>query len=161
MFECLRMLLFSLGTLALLCSGHCGGGKGKLAEFRWMLGKWKMEAGETYFVEEWKQINDSTFESSGYKYPAQDTAKKTALEPVRLIAKNGEVFYVPTVGEQKPVYYKFAGMEKEEYKFENKEQGFPQRIFYKPVSKKELYARVEGVLNERGTALEFEYNRVE
>lgn len=160
MFKRKQITLLLLSLIILLGSAHCGG-KGKLAEFRWMLGKWKMEAGETYFVEEWKQINDSTFESSGYKYPAQDTAKKTALEPMRLIAKNGEVFYVPTVGEQKPVYYKFAGMEKEEYKFENKEQGFPQRIFYKPVSKKELYARVEGVLNERGTALEFEYNRVE
>lgn len=137
--------------------------KNKLSTFNWLLGTWKMETGETYFVEEWRKVNDSTFEASSYKYSAQDTATKIPLESVQLVWKKGNAFYVPTVtGQNKgqPVYFKFMGIEKQEFLFENKEHNFPQRIYYKPVSANQLYARVEGIYNERFTALEFEYNRV-
>lgn len=159
-----KKLLLSIVSIALftsMSSMHCSS-KSKLADFKWILGTWKMFSGETYFVEKWSRLNDSVFVSNGYKYSAQDTATKTLLESVQLIVKNGEIFYVPVVGGEnngQPVYFKFTGKDKEkdEYTFENKEHHFPQRIIYKPVSKNQLYARVEGTLNDRFTAFEFEY----
>lgn len=144
-------------------SAHCSSAGGKLAGFKWILGKWQMQSGESYFVEEWKQINDSTFEGTSYKYPASDPSKKTPLEGVQLLAKGGEVFYVPTVvGQNKgqPVFFKFIGKEKGEYTFENKEHDFPQQIIYIPVSKNKLNARVEGTVNERFNTLTLEYERL-
>lgn len=158
-----QLQLLCILILMTLSHAQCGSGAGKLTEFKWILGKWQMKSGENYFVEEWKQINDSTFEGTSYKYPASDPSKKTPLEGVQLISKGGEVFYVPTVvGQNKglPVYFKFTGKEKEEYVFENKEHDFPQRIIYIPLSKKQMNARVEGTVNERFNVLTLEYQRL-
>ncbi len=158
-----EFLLFGL-TLLLFLNIGCTAKRGKLADFNWMLGLWKTDAGETIIFEEWTQISDSVFEGNGYKYPRADEAQKSSLESVQLISRSGDVFYVPTVigqNQGQPVYFRFTGKSNNEYTFENNEHDFPQQIIYIPVSDSKLKARVEGNRNGQIAKLEFEYFRVD
>lgn len=116
----------------------------KADQLKWLVGIWKINTGNGYIVEQWKQTNDSTFNGkSMFIKAAGDSATQETIE---LSLRKGEWSYTPTVPNQnngKPVTFRVSFIGRGEFICENPAHDFPQRIAYRRV-KNALYASIEG-----------------
>lgn len=115
---------------------------------KWIVGTWKINAGQGFIVEKWKLKNDSTFTGTSHFVKAEnDSALQETLE---LSFRKGEWAYTSTVVGQNnnsPVAFKIIFLGRAEFISENKAHDFPQRIAYRRV-KNQLFASIEG--NSKG-----------
>ena len=76
------------------------------------------------------------------------------------IKKSGNhIVYIPTIGKaEKNKAFKLISNENDEFVFENNENDFPQRIYYRQAADS-LYAWIEGDKNGKTLRMDFPYKR--
>lgn len=115
------------------------------ATLQWIVGTWKINTGQGYVVEQWKQLNDSTF--SGKSFFVKSDNDTIPQESIQLALRDGQWNYTPTVQGQNnnaPVSFKLQFIGRAEFISVNPTHDFPQRIAYRRV-KNQLYASIEGL----------------
>ena len=79
--------------------------------------------------EEWYVVSPSELKGIGVTMKGQDTV---FLEKIQIVSKNGNIYYVADVKENKaPVYFKFTSLTPDGFVCENPEHDFPKRIEYR------------------------------
>ncbi len=129
----------------------------KATQFSWLVGTWKMNAGSGYVIEQWKQLNDSTFRGKSLfvKAPGDSMLQKS----IELSFRKGEWSYNPTVVDQnnrQPVKFQVIFIGKGEFICENPVHDFPQRIAYRRI-KNSLFASIEGTRNGKYSKVNFDF----
>lgn len=130
----------------------------KTDQLRWLLGTWRINTGNGYIVEQWKQKNDSTF--SGKSMFVKAAGDSAVQETIELSLRKGEWSYTPTVVDQndgKPVKFKVTFIGRAEFICENPDPDFPQRIAYRRI-KSALYASIEGKRNGKYSKQNFDFS---
>lgn len=128
--------------------------------FKWMLGSWQIQAGNSLIVEQWTVANDSTL--SGRSFFIKDGKDTIPQETIELAFRKGEWYYIPIVqgqNEGKPVWFKLIHAKGQEFISENPEHDFPQRISYRRW-KDQLFASIEGRKNGVFRKQNFDFTRV-
>ena len=98
---------------------------------RWLEGAWErtnVKPGITA-TEEWNEVSPSELKGLGITMKGQDTM---VLEKIQILLKNGNIYYVADVKENKaPVYFKFTSLTPDGFVCENPDHDFPKRIEYR------------------------------
>ena len=131
----------------------------KADQLKWLLGTWKINTGNGYVVEQWKQKNDSTL--SGRSMFVKVAGDSAIQETIELSLRKGEWDYTPTVADQnsgKPVKFKLTFIGRAEFICENPAHDFPQRIAYRRVLNS-LYASIEGTKKGRLSKQNFDFTK--
>lgn len=129
----------------------------KADQLKWLVGTWKINAGNGYIVEQWKQTNDSTF--SGKSMFVKAAGDSVLQETIELSLRNGEWNYTPTVVGQnnsKPVKFSIIYIGRSEFICTNPDHDFPQRIAYRRI-KSSLQASIEGRRNGKYIKQNFDF----
>lgn len=115
-----------------------------IEQAKWLLGQWQNITPRGIMVENWHQVNDSTYAGKSYFLAGKDTLQ---AESISLQQRNGKLYYVPTVKNQnngQPV--KFTQLLNQTFLvFENPEHDFPQKISYVQVKPDSLLAEISGM----------------
>ncbi len=129
----------------------------KATQFSWLVGTWKMNAGSGHVIEQWKQLNDSTF--GGKSLFVKASGDSMLQETIELSFRKGEWSYNPTVVDQnnrQPVKFQIIFIGKGEFICENPVHDFPQRIAYRRI-KNSLFASIEGTRNGKYSKVNFDF----
>jgi len=129
----------------------------KATQFNWLVGTWKMNAGSGQVIEQWKQLNDSTFQGKSLfvKAPGDSVLQ----ENIELSLRKKEWSYNPTVVDQnnrQPVKFQIIFIGKGEFICENPAHDFPQRIAYRRIQNS-LFASIEGKRKEKYVKVNFDF----
>jgi hypothetical protein len=139
----------------------CSNAPDNLDEFKIFHGKWIMNAGEVYILESWEPFNDTLLDGKSYKISGTDTI---LTETIRLVIRNAEILYIPTVMDQnngQSVEFKLTSSKGKTYIFENPAHDFPSKIIYDFKNEKNLNARIEGKLNGKKETIPFNFIKIE
>ena len=123
-------------------------------------GTWEMKTKKGAICERWQMINDNEIHGQGFKVIGHDT---TLLEQVRLIRKNNEVYYIPTVSNQnggQAVSFKLTEVKGRQFTFSNPAHDYPQFVVYDILSPDSLHAWTDGKNNGKALKVDFYYRRV-
>lgn len=118
-------------------------------QFDWLIGKYKISKDNTIIYELWTKQNDTTYTAKSFTVNKTDT---TFDETVELKKQNDNWFYIVTTTQQnnqKPVAFKLIFIGKNEFIATNPKHDFPQRIAYRLIENKMLYASIEGQMNKK------------
>jgi hypothetical protein len=145
-----------IGFLFLLVISITGNAQ-KADQLKWLVGTWKINTGNGYVVERWKQTNDSTLSgiSTFVKVPGDSVTQET----IELSLRKGEWSYIPTVANQNnrlPVKFNVVFVGRAEFISENPGHDFPQRIAYRRI-KNALHASIEGKRNGKYSKQNFDF----
>ena len=131
----------------------------RIGKLDWILGDWIGGEGGGTLLESWKRIDDSTFHGTGLFIQGQDTG---ISEDLRLLERNGEIYYLPTVSNQndgKEIQYVMSGMEEGIVVFSNSEHDFPNQIRYERVHSDSIVASISGLVNGKTERILFPLSR--
>jgi hypothetical protein len=150
-----QMLLLAMLLVGTVPSGLLAAdAPAQLQKMIWLVGTWQrvdLPAGQSGY-ERWTYDGAQGFVGVGVT--ARD-GKTTFEEKLRILAKDGTVYYVADVPENKqPVYFKLTKLSEGELEFENPTHDFPQKIAYKKDGR-QLHVRVSA----GDKAEEFEFER--
>lgn len=126
-----------------------------LSGAKWLLGKWENQTQRGKMVEEWSELNDSTFAGRSYMITATDSI---SLESVLLKKEGNDLYYIPTVKGQnndQPVKFKLTSSTTNSLVFENPAHDFPQKISYTLESERSLLAEISGMMNGQQRSRKF------
>ncbi|MGE0589403.1 MAG: DUF6265 family protein [Cyclobacteriaceae bacterium] len=102
----------------------------KLDQLQWIQGTWNrtnVKPGKSAH-ERWKQMPDGTWQGWGVSFTGADTS---FLEKIKIIEKDGKLYYVADVPENKePVYFEFTTLTPSGFVCENPLHDFPKKIEY-------------------------------
>jgi len=118
--------------------------KDKIKTANWLLGKWSSKIDDGVLSEEWKQLNDSTFQGESFFIKGKDTLH---FENIILQQKGEELLYNAKVkgqNEDKAVPFKLTQGTQNQLVFENLKHDYPKRIFYTLINKDSLVASISG-----------------
>lgn len=122
----------------------------EFGKLQWLEGTWDrlgMKPGKTAH-EQWFKSGDDRYTGYGVSMSGQDTS---FLEKLAIEVKDGKIYYVADVPENKAlVYFLFAELTENGFVCENAAHDFPKRISYS-VNGKELKAQISG----NGQQIEF------
>lgn len=141
MFQKMTLLMLLLAFTA--CKKSDSNEKIKAAD--WLLGNWENVSEDGKLSENWKRINDSTFQAESYFIRDKDTLH---FESVTLQQKGEELTYSATVKGQnndKPVAFKLTTATEKEMTFENPKHDYPQKISYTLITIDNLVAKISGI----------------
>jgi hypothetical protein len=97
----------------------------------WLVGSWtrtNAKPGRSG-VERWTKLNAHELKGLGVNMKGTDT---TFVEKIRLVAKDGELFYVADVPENKSeVFFRITELSSTGFVCENPQHDFPKKIAYK------------------------------
>lgn len=129
----------------------------KKTDLSWILGSWHIDAGEVQIYETWKEGQGNTYICEGFVLKGKDTL---VVETIKLEKIGGFWVYIAQINEQNPVLFTLTPKSTaKELVFENLEHDNPQRVVYKFVNDKELYARTEAMVNGQEVVDEYPYTR--
>ena len=143
MFQKTTLLLLFLSIVS--CKNTESNEKEKIKKTDWLLGKWENKVDEGVLSENWKRLNDSTFQAESFFIKEKDTLH---FESITLQQKGEELFYNATVKGQnndKPVTFKMTSETDKNLVFENPKHDYPQKITYSLINKDSLVAEISGV----------------
>ena len=128
--------------------------KVEFTDLDWLEGTWNrvnVKPGIKAF-ESWKKISPTEWTGAGFQVKGTDTV---FLEKLRILAKDGQVYYVADVAENKePVYFMMRTMSASGFVCENPSHDFPKKIIYLRQGNK-LNATVSG----DGRSIEFLFEK--
>jgi hypothetical protein len=119
--------------------------KEKIKKSDWLLGKWESKVDEGMLSENWKRLNDSTFQAESFFIKEKDTLH---FETITLQQRGEELFYSATVKGQnndKPVTFNMTSTTDKKLVFENPKHDYPQKITYSLIKKDSLVAEISGI----------------
>lgn len=122
-----------------------------------MPGKWQLEKSTT--IEKWEKDGD-LYRAIVYKPLGKESI---VTERIRIIEKEGEIFYEATVrgqNKEKPVPFKLIESGRDKVVFENKAHDFPKMITYELISDDQLVATIQGILNNKPEKINFNYLKI-
>lgn len=128
---------------------------------RWVIGSWYNNSSNATNYEVWEVVNDSTFSGCSYSISNGDTV---SAESIRLLQRNGELAYIPTVSGQNkgmPIEFKQAFISGDKMIFENPDHDFPQMITYQHLAPDSLLAEISGVIEGERRTIHFPMRRSE
>lgn len=129
----------------------------KKTDLNWILGSWYIDAGEVQIYESWKQEDNGSYTGSGFVIKGKDTI---VTETLRIENIGGYWVYIAQINDQDPVLFTLKQKSNaKELVFENLEHDNPQRVIYKFVNDKELYARTEAMVDGKELVDEYPYSR--
>ncbi|MBF4473186.1 DUF6265 family protein [Flavobacterium sp. HJJ] len=159
--------MFQKATLTLLllaivsCKNSETTEKDQIKSANWLLGKWESKIDEGDLSENWKQVNDSTFQGESFFIKGKDTLH---FESITLQQKGEELFYNATVkgqNENKAVPFRLTSKTEKQLVFENPKHDYPQKIIYTQISKDSLVASISGVQLGKPSAEKFGMKKAE
>lgn len=119
--------------------------KDKIKSASWLLGKWDAKTADGTLSENWKKVNDSTFQGESFFIKDKDTLHS---ESILLQQKGDELFYNATVkgqNDNKAVPFKLMTGNEKQLAFENPKHDYPQKITYDLINKDSLTASISGI----------------
>ena len=126
---------------------------------KWITGTWKVNTGNGFIVEQWKQLNDSTF--AGKSHLVKAIRDSVLQEMLVLELKKGEWYYTSTVVGQnnnRAVSFKVIFIGQQEFISINPSHDFPQRIAYRRIEDK-LFASIEGIRRGKHNKQNFDFTK--
>jgi hypothetical protein len=149
----------TFNSIILLCLISCLSFGQRSNTLNWITGTWKVNAGDGFIVEQWKQLNDSTF--IGKSHFVKATKDSILQETLTIGLKKGEWHYTSTVVGQngnRPVSFKLTFIGQQEFISTNPEHDFPQRIAYRRI-KDDLFASIEGIRRGKLSKQNFDFSK--
>jgi hypothetical protein len=143
MFQKTTLILLLLAIVS--CKNSETNEKEKIKKTNWLLGKWENKVDEGVLSENWKRLNDSTFQAESFFIKEKDTLH---FESITLQQKGEELFYNATVKGQnndKPVTFNMTSETDKKLVFENPKHDYPQKITYTLINKDSLVAEISGI----------------
>ena len=143
MFQKTTLILLLIAFVS--CKKSESNEKEKIKKSDWLIGKWENKVDEGVLTENWKRLNDSTFQAESFFIKEKDTLH---FESITLQQKGEELFYNATVKGQnndKPVTFKMTSATDKNLVFENPKHDYPQKITYSLINKDSLVAEISGV----------------
>jgi hypothetical protein len=143
MFQKTTLILLLLAIVS--CKDKEATEKDKIKTANWLLGKWETKTADGVLSENWKQLNDSTFQGESFFIKGKDTLH---FESIVLQQKGEELIYNATVkgqNEDKAVPFKLTLGNEKQLVFENPKHDYPKKIFYTLINKDSLVASISGV----------------
>ena len=125
-----------------------------LNDMRWLIGNWEMNIEGSKLYENWEK-SDKKYSGKSFMTLETDTLFS---ESISLEIKENILCYVVLVKNQnnnQSVVFKFKEFIYNEFRFENLEHDYPQRIVYKKINSNKLYARIEG--NNNGKVQQYSF----
>ena len=123
-------------------------------QLKWLEGTWtrtNSKAGQSGF-EMWKRMSSTELSGRGVTMHGSDTA---FVEKLGIIVRDGDLFYVADVPENKqPVYFRLTEIKQNSFTCENPEHDFPKKIAYSLKGNK-LHAIISG----DGESMEFFFEK--
>jgi len=126
------------------CQKKTGKKYDKLEKMNWLIGQWEQKQPEGVLVENWKKVNDSTFNGESYFINPKDTIH---FETIVLTQKEETLLYTATVlgqNDDQPVDFTLTSENDKAFTFENPAHDYPQKITYKKVDQNNLTATISG-----------------
>jgi len=120
----------------------------KLEKLSWLLGNWENQMPNGTLVENWKKVNDSTYNGESFFINKKDTIH---YEYIQLIQNKEEVVYYATVegqNNEQAIPFILTSEINNIFSFENPKHDYPQKIMYKKINTTHFTATISG--NEQG-----------
>ncbi len=133
----------------------------EMSDLDWLTGKWERLRNNRSRYEDWRKENDSTFVAESYALAEGDS---TYLEGLRIVERNGEVFYIPTVPDQnegQAIPFRMLGAFEDRFIFLNPDHDFPQKFVYEKRAPDSLMVKVQGPDEGAWRTIEFGFRKVE
>lgn len=128
-----------------------------LTELNWILGDWISKSEKTDSHESWHQFSELTFEGRGLNF--NKGGQQTSSEDLRLLAMQGEIYYLAKVSHNPlPVAFKAINCDEHQVLFENAEHDFPNKLLYSLQEDGSLQVKVSD-LTGKGFTVEFKPNK--
>lgn len=129
-------------------------------DFEWLIGDWKigeMEGSSITIYERWKKSSCDSYTGEGFVLNGKDTIVKEAMRIERI---NGFWCFIAQVNNGNPVLFTLTpGSTATQLVFENMEHDNPQRVIYKFVSKSQIHARTEALVDGKEVADDYPFSR--
>ena len=151
----------SIASFVILLSISCydSFAQTSLSNAQWLLGKWENQTQRGKMIENWSQLNDSTYNGHSYIITATDSV---SLESIDLKKEGADIYYIPTVkgqNNEQPVRFKLTSSSGDQLVFENATHDFPQKITYTRESESSLIAEISGMVNGQLRSRKFPMKR--
>jgi hypothetical protein len=143
MFQKINLILLLLAIVS--CKNSEANEKDKIKKNNWLLGKWESKVDEGNLSENWKRLNDSTFQAESFFIKDKDTLH---FEKVTLQQNGENLIYSATVkgqNDDKPVSFNMTSETDKKLVFENPKHDYPQKITYTLINKDSLVAEISGI----------------
>ena len=113
-----------------------------LAAYQWLLGDWRADAGKQFVHETWQVNDERSFAGIG-SMENRETGARRVSERIELVARDGKVFYIPTVPHNPaPVVFELVSDDPHVLVFTNPEHDFPKKIVYRRIDRDHFRAEV-------------------
>lgn len=155
----LNRILF-LSFLFITVSGFLKQEKDKMKSFSWLLGDWRMPAGNSFILENWRKADDSTLSAGVYRVRNGDT---TLTETVQLVYRNHAYAYIPRVKNQnegKPVTFVIEAFDQKSFIAVNPAHDFPRKISYTLDTENSIHAFIDDGTEKPVKRFDFYYSRI-
>ncbi|TDE29931.1 MULTISPECIES: DUF6265 family protein [Flavobacterium] len=158
MFQKTTLLLLLLAIVS--CKNSDSNKNEKIKATSWLLGNWENKSADGNLTENWKKVNDSTFEAQSYYIKEKDTLH---FESIILQQKGEELTYTATVKGQnndKPVAFKLTAATDKQVAFENLKHDYPQKISYIQITPDSLVAKISGIQQGKPSSEQFSMKKI-
>ncbi|TDE42231.1 hypothetical protein E0I26_13850 [Flavobacterium rhamnosiphilum] len=158
MFQKTTLLLLLLAIVS--CKNSDSSKNEKIKAASWLLGNWENKSADGNLTENWKKVNDSTFEAQSYYIKEKDTLH---FESITLQQKGEELTYTATVQGQnndKPVAFKLTTATDKQVAFENLKHDYPQKISYSQITPDSLVAKISGIQQGKPSSESFSMKKI-
>lgn len=127
----------------------------------WLLGTWKHQDGSTMLLEQWKKIDQYSFQGTGIFMKGSDTLSQEVLA-LKLIDKQWHYCSkVSNQNEGKSICFKLIEQTEQHLIFENQQHDFPQIIHYTQPTKDSLIAKIAGTKKGQFKEVTFSFQRLD
>jgi hypothetical protein len=153
MFQKITLLALVLAFVS--CQKKESVEKDKIKIADWLIGNWENTSTEGVLSENWKKLNDSTFNAASYFIKGKDTLH---FETIVLAQKGETLTYFATVkgqNEDKAVAFPSTAASDKQLVFENAKHDYPQKIIYTKGANNTLTAEISGNLNGKPSSEKF------
>lgn len=154
-----KIILFLL-TVAIFASCQKSKEVNKIVDSDWLLGNWESKSAEGTLTENWKKVNDSTFQATSFFIKEKDTIH---FETMTLQQKGEVLNYSAAVKGQnndKKVAFKQTNKTPKQLTFENLKHDYPQKIIYTQKTADNLAVKISGIQQGKVSFEQFSMKRI-
>ncbi|MGH9947059.1 MAG: DUF6265 family protein [Pyrinomonadaceae bacterium] len=153
-----KVLLSAIFIFALAVIELSAQAASPVSSLSWMAGCWEMNKNGRVTTERWAKPTENLM--LGTSQTVKD-GKTAAFEFLRVVNNGHGLIYVAQPSDAKaPTAFAAVKSSPNEVTFENLKHDFPQRIIYRLESADSLFARIEGMQNEKLSGIDFPMKRV-
>jgi hypothetical protein len=159
MFQKITLILLLLAIVSCKKTETVEKDKIKTADF--LLGKWGSKMDDGALSENWKKLNDSTFQGESFFIKDKDTLH---FESILLQQKEENLFYNAIVkgqNDNKAVAFKLTLGDEKQLIFENPKHDYPQKITYSLITKDSMVASISGIQIGKVSSEKFGMKKIE